>query len=258
MRELYERLTARAGGTWSSLVTRFGEPLLADDPDRVVHGYSVQKVALAVAVLDRVDRGRLRLDQKLSLTTDDVLGGSGLYHLQPVWGDEVTLAGVLTALLVVSDNTAVRLCGRLVPAAEVNEVLAGKGFAVTRVEPVADPHRFLLGVTTARETVTLLEGLARSSPWLVSLLRSGSGYHDGIRRNMSSRERARVATKHGADFDRLGAARHEAGLVFAADGTPALAYAFFAEGLGDLDNYGATHPAVEAHARLGRALLDAV
>lgn len=29
----------------------------------------------------------------------------------------------------------------------------------------------------------------------------------------------------------------------------------FAEGLGDLDNYGSTHPAVEAHAVIGRTML---
>jgi beta-lactamase class A len=30
----------------------------------------------------------------------------------------------------------------------------------------------------------------------------------------------------------------------------------FAEGLGDGENYGATHPAVQAHAKIGRVLLD--
>jgi beta-lactamase class A len=32
----------------------------------------------------------------------------------------------------------------------------------------------------------------------------------------------------------------------------------FAEGLADLDNYGATHPAVQAHAVLGRTMLTAL
>jgi hypothetical protein len=40
---------------------------------------------------------------------------------------------------------------------EVNDYLAGKGFAHTRVEPLpADPHRMFLGDTTAREAHTLL------------------------------------------------------------------------------------------------------
>jgi beta-lactamase class A len=213
--------------------------------------------------MDKVDRGRLRLDQKVTLDAEVILGGSGIYRLHTVWGDRITIANVLTAMLLVSDNTAVRLCGRVAPALEINEILAAKGFVSTRVEPVADPHRFLLGTTTPRETAGLLTALAghtllapRSCAFLLSILRWVDGYTDGVRRTMASAERSRVASKHGADFNDLGAARHEAGLMFGADGSPALVYAFFAEALGDLDNYGATHPAVEAHAVLGRALFD--
>ncbi|HEX5740308.1 MAG TPA: serine hydrolase, partial [Pilimelia sp.] len=132
-------------------------------------------------------------------------------------------------------------------------------------EPTAHPHRFFLGRTTARETHDLLWRLASgallspgSTEFLLRVLRAPGGYHDGVRRDMSSAERARVATKHAADFDDTGAARHEAGVVFAADGTPALGYAFFADGLGDRHDYGGTHPAVRAHAALGRAMLDAL
>jgi len=71
-------------------------------------------------------------------------------------------------------------------------------------------------------------------------------------------ERSRVASKYGADFDELGAARHEAGIMFGRDGAPVLTYALFAEGLGDLDNFGATHPAVQAHAVLGRTMFDTI
>ena len=44
--------------------------------------------------------------------------------------------------------------------------------------------------------------------------------------------------------------------MFSPDGVPLLTYAMFAEGLGDGENYGATHPAVQAHARIGRIMLD--
>jgi beta-lactamase class A len=264
IRRVYRRQTARSGGDWHSRVTlATGEPVVLDDADRVVKGYSVQKIAVAAAVLDRVDRGELTLRQRLDLRAGDVLGGTGSYHLQTVWGDELTLAGVLTALLLVSDNTAVRLCGRVVPAAQVNGFLAGKGFTHTRVEPVADPHRFFLGHTTPGETHDLLRGLAAktllapaSCEFLLAVLRAGSGYHDGVRRDLSSAQRGRVATKSGQDRDERGAARHEAGIVFDPGGAPALVYAFFADGLGDAGNYGGTHPAVRAHAALGRAMLS--
>ncbi|AVT28247.1 MULTISPECIES: serine hydrolase [unclassified Plantactinospora] len=270
IRQAYDTQKARAGGVWHShiaMVNAAGtlETVVADDADRVTHGYSVQKLAVAVAVMDKIDRGQLRLDQKLDLTADIILGGTGIYFLHTVWGDDITVANFLTAMLLVSDNTAVRMCGRVVPALEINEILASKGFTHTRVEPVANPNRFFLGVTTPRETHDLLWRLAnktivtpRSADFLLGILRWINGYHDGVRRNMSSAERSRVATKYGADYDELGAARHEAGIMFDAAGAPTLTYAMFADSLGDLDNYGATHPAVQAHAVLGRTMFDAI
>jgi beta-lactamase class A len=75
---------------------------------------------------------------------------------------------------------------------------------------------------------------------------------------MSSNERSRVATKYGADYNSMGASRHEAGIMFGTDGAPVLVYGFFADALGQLDNYGATHPAVQAHATIGRVMFDAI
>ncbi|MFC8849744.1 MULTISPECIES: serine hydrolase [unclassified Micromonospora] len=266
----YLEQKAAAGGVWHSHIAMVDgagtlATVVADDADRVTHGYSVQKLAVAVAVMDKIDRGQLQLDQRLDLTADIILGGTGIYFLQTVWGDQVTVANFLTAMLLVSDNTAVRMCGRVVPALEINDILAAKGFTHTRVEPVANPNRFYLGVTTPRETHDLLWRLAnktilttRSADFLLGILRWINGYHDGIRHTMSSAERSRVATKYGADFDELGAARHEAGIMFDAAGAPTLTYALFADSLGDLDNYGSTHPAVRAHAVLGRTMFDAI
>ncbi|MFG2063551.1 serine hydrolase [Micromonospora sp. NPDC048871] len=270
IRRAYRKQKALAGGSWHTHVAMVGAAgglnvVVDDDADRVTHGYSVQKLAVAVAVMDKIDRGELALGQRLDLTGDIILGGSGIYFLHTVWGDEITVANFLTALLLVSDNTAVRMCGRVVPALEINEILAAKGFTHTRVEPVANPNRFFLGVTTPRETHDLLWRLAnktllstRSSDFLLGILRWINGYHDGIRRDMSSAERSRVATKYGADYDSRGAARHEVGIMFDPTGGPTLTYAFFADSLGDLDNYGGTHPAVRAHAVLGRTMFDAV
>jgi beta-lactamase class A len=268
IRKVYEREKSRAGGIWHTHIAAVdptGTPrvIVQDDADHVTHGYSVQKLAVATAVMDKIDRGELSLGTKLDLQGGIILGGSGIYHLHRVWGDEITVANFLTAMLLVSDNTAVRMCGRVVPALEINEILAAKGFTHTRVEPVANPNRFFLGTTTPREMHDLLWRLAtrtllkpESCDFLLSVTRWLNGYHDGVRRVMSSRERERVATKYGADFNDLGESRHEAGIMFSADGVPLLTYAMFAEGLGDPENYGATHPAVQAHAKIGRALFD--
>ncbi|GID92924.1 serine hydrolase [Amorphoplanes digitatis] len=265
---MYGREKARAGGVWHThiaAVDRAGalRPIVEDDADHVTQGYSVQKLAVATAVMDKIDRGELTLGTKLDLPASIILGGSGIYHLHRVWGDDITVANFLTAMLLVSDNTAVRMCGRVVPALEINEILAAKGFVHTRVEPVANPNRFFLGTTTPREMHDLLWRLGNrtllapeSCDFLLSITRWLNGYHDGVRRVMSSGERQRVATKYGADFNTLGESRHEAGIMFDAQGAPVLTYAMFAEGLGEPENYGATHPAVEAHAKIGRTMMD--
>jgi hypothetical protein len=173
----------------------------------------------------------------------------------------VTLGHVLAALLTVSDDTAVRLCGSVCPAAELNQILVAKGFPKTQVEPVANPNRFFLGTSTARETHDLLQALVRgtllsatSTTFLLNLLRSPIAFNDGIRRTMSSADRARIATKAGW----YGTARHEAGLIFDPAGTPVLTYVLFADGQADADNFGATHPAVQARSVMGPGFLDAV
>jgi beta-lactamase class A len=269
----YAAQKTKAGGTWRAHIAAVDasgalKAIVDDDADHVTYGYSVQKLFVAAAVLDRIDSSEtdeLTLGTKLDLPADIILGGSGIYFLHKVWGDKITIANFLTAMLLMSDNTAVRLCGLVVPAADINTFLAAKGFKHSRVEPVANPNRFYLGTTTPRELHDLLWRLATktllkpaSCDFMLSILRWQGGYHDGVRRTMSSSERARIATKYGADYNTLGASRHEAGIIFGTDGRPKLTYALLAEGLGDRDNYGSTHPAVQAHAELGRTMLDAL
>src|SRR5690349_12369144 len=268
IKKVYAKEKAKVGGLWHTHIAAVDSTgaikgIVEDDADHVTFGYSVQKLAVATAVMDKIDRGQLTLGTKLDLQADIILGGSGIYFLHGVYGDEITVANFLTAMLLVSDNTAVRMCGRVVPALEINEILAAKGFVNTRVIPVANPNRFFLGTTTPREMHDLLWRLAtktllkpESCDFLLRITRGLSGYHDGVRRVMSSLERERVASKYGADFNDLGEARHEVGIMFSPTGVPLLTYAMFAEGLGDPENYGATHPAVQAHAKIGRTMLD--
>ncbi|MGH3569049.1 MAG: serine hydrolase [Pseudonocardia sp.] len=268
IRRAYERETDRAGGNWYSMISIIDdagatELVVLDEPDTPIFAYSVNKIWVAAAVLDKVDRGELTLDRTVTLTAEILSAdGDGIYLLQPVQGDRLTLAGIICALLLVSDDTAVRLCGTVCPGPEVNAFLATRGAAQTRVIPLADnPNRFFLGPTTPRETHDLFGRLvdgtllsAASTAFLLRVLRWKDGYHDGIRRSMSSAERLRVATKYGAFRD----GRNEAGVMFDPAGAPVLRYAFFADGQPGADDFGATHPAVEARAKLGRVLFDEV
>jgi beta-lactamase class A len=263
----YARESAAAGGNWQAYVSvadAAGAPLVAvaDEADARIEAYSVNKVAVAVAVLDKVDRGLLTLGQRVDVTASIVVpGGDGIFSLDGAYPSSVTLGHALATLLTVSDDTAVRLCGLVCPAAELNEILVAKGFPNTQVQPVANPNRFFLGTSTPRETHDLLRALvagtllsASATAFLLGLLRSPVAFTDGIRREMSSAQRARIATKAGW----FGDARHEAGVIFDADGAAVLTYALFADGQADADDFGATHPAVRARARMGRSFLTAV
>lgn len=262
----YSQHTNQVAGSWYSYVAVADQggrlqPAVEDQADTPVWAYSVNKLAVALTVLDKIDRGELSLGQKLELTPDIIATGSGIYHLQTVYGDNLTLANLMTAMLMTSDNTAVRMLSKVASGAEINETLVRKGFTATHVDPIPDSRRFYLGQTTPREITRLLQGLAdhtlvseSSSTFVLNILRWVNGYNDGVRRNMSSLERAQVATKYGAFED----SRHEVGIMFDAQNKPAAVYAFMNEGLGDTGNYGSTNPAVEAEAAMGREIFDIV
>ncbi|MBM7775839.1 beta-lactamase class A [Actinokineospora baliensis] len=256
----YARETRAAGGAWQSLITLAGQEIVSARADDLVEAYSVNKVAVAVAVLDKVDRGQAALTQRLEVTAEIVnTAGDGIFPLDGAYPSSVTVGHAL--LLTVSDDTANRLAGLVTPTAEVNATLVAKGFPKTQVVPTANPNRFYLGKTTPRETHDLFTALAAgrlltaaSTAYLLKILRSQAAHTDGIRRNMSSDDRARVATKAGWFND----GRNEAGIVFDAAGTPILTYALFSQGAGDPTDFGGTHAAVRARATLGPHLLAAV
>jgi beta-lactamase class A len=265
--KVYQRESVQAGGVWNSFVTVADPagallPAVEDKPDEAVEALSVNKIAVAAAVLDKVDRGLLQLTQTVEVSEDIIAAdGDGIFRLDRAFPSQVTIGHVLAAMLTVSDDTAVRLCGLLAPAAEINEILVAKGFPKTQVTPVENPNRFFLGKTTPRETHGLLQKLVQgallspaSTEHLLGVLRSPIAFTDGIRRTMSSAERLRIATKAGFFSD----GRHEAGIIFTAGGKPVLTYALFARRQAGAEDFGATHPAVEARAVMGRTFLDTV
>lgn len=260
----FRTVTPLAGGRWHCLVTDLSSgtpvPVIDQDADFVIEGASVQKLAVMTAVMTEVDAGRLHLGDTTTLDADIIAEGSGIYLNQAAFGDQLTVANLLTAMLQVSDNTAVRLLSRFVSGEQINATLESLGFQHTRVEPIPGEQRFYLGNTTPRENNDLLYRLASgtllSSESTRAVLRimtsSGVGYTDGVRRNMSSAERARFATKFGASEDK----RHEAGIMFDEKGAPVVIFSFFTDQAPAPDNYGATNPIVQAHALLGRSMLD--
>lgn len=146
-----------------------GRELYALNPDRVFPAASTIKVPLLVQALQEAQSGRLDLRERVTVTAEDRVPGSGVLHelgagLQPTWED------VLTLMVVVSDNTATNLVIGRLGVEGVNGWLDGQGLTHTRlVGKLQLPpekrneaqRRGERNRTTAREQVTLLGRLAR-------------------------------------------------------------------------------------------------
>lgn len=143
---------------------------------------SLIKLPVLVTLLEQVRQGRVGLDERLSMTSLDRVGGSGvLKHLSP--GLNPTLRDAAWLMIVLSDNTATNLLIDEVGVVEVAARMDSLGLPRTRVHrksfqpaaasPLPDSAaRYGLGVTTPDETTRLLARLHRGeavSPALDSL-----------------------------------------------------------------------------------------
>jgi beta-lactamase class A len=125
LEQRFRAIAASAGGTVGVSVLH-----LETGKGASLHGHerfpmaSVFKLPVAIALLERVDRGALRLDQGVALGPADIRpGGSGrtIADRAPTGGISLTIGELLEAMLVQSDNTA---ADALLP-------LAGGGAVVT-------------------------------------------------------------------------------------------------------------------------------
>lgn len=97
---------------------------------------SAFKVAVAMAVLARVDSGRISLDDSVRLTPADYrLGATALTDDLPPGGGTVTVERMLGSMMMYSDNTATDALMRMIggPAA-VQAHLASRGIEGLRVD----------------------------------------------------------------------------------------------------------------------------
>ncbi len=99
-----------------------GDDVIAFNGDETFVMASAYKVAIATAVLDRVDRGELRLDQLVEVTPDMmVVGETALAETFVHPGLQLSVANLIEVMITESDNTAT----------DVSMGLAGGPAAVT-------------------------------------------------------------------------------------------------------------------------------
>lgn len=131
----------------------------ADEP---VTAASTIKVPILAAALGEVASTRLGLDDRITVPLERA-GGSGVLQATPGIR-ELTLADLLTLMIVVSDNTATNVVIDLIGMARINAYCRAAGLAATVVRRVmmdADARaRGVENTTSALDQANLLAGLA--------------------------------------------------------------------------------------------------
>lgn len=138
--------------------------------DERVRTASVIKFPIMVEVFYQAHEGKLRLGEVLEVAADNQVVGSGVLkdlHL----GLKLTLRDAVVLMIVLSDNSATNLVIDRVGIDKVNDRMRKLGLVQTQLfkkvfKPATgvqteETKKFGLGVTTAREMMTLMEKLAR-------------------------------------------------------------------------------------------------
>ena len=205
------------------------EPDAPDRPlliraDEAVTAASTIKVPILAAALAEVNAGRLDLARP-SVIPAERAGGSGVLRALPSL-PALTLADLLTLMIIVSDNTATNVVIDLVGMERVNEFCTEAGLngtALRRKMMDADAkRRGLENRTTARDQATLLDAIAWRSllpaPLRAFALQAleGQQFNDGLPSLLP--DSVIVAHKTGE----LPGVRHDVGVITGPDGRQAV------------------------------------
>jgi beta-lactamase class A len=134
---------------------------------------SLIKLPIMAEVYAQAKEGKINLDDKVTLTKEEMVQGSGILteHFSP--GASFSLRDAVRLMIVYSDNTATNMVLEKVGIKAVNERMHGLGLKETRINAKVfkgsttsvDPARtkqYGLGSTTAREMLALLELLNKN------------------------------------------------------------------------------------------------
>lgn len=184
---------------------------------------SLIKVAVLVTLLDEVNKGTIRLDERISMLARDRVPGSGvLQYMQS--GLEPTVGDAAWLMITLSDNTATNLLLDHLDVKTVWDKMEALGLPHTKIHSktfrrptsiaVDSSVKYGLGVTTPNETARLFELLYRGravSPALdsvaIAMLRANQ---DGTKLARWLPDTVAVAHKTG-EVDR---SRNDCGIVY--------------------------------------------
>lgn len=176
------RFPGRAG-IWVKHLTTGEEASVR--PDEAFNSASVIKLPVLVLAFQLADKHTLSLTERITITANDVRGGSGIFRYNDP-GLQPTLRDVLLQMIITSDNTATDLAiGKVGGVAPVNQWLKANGYgdalklnmttgqlfalygglsaatAADRNQKTNTDHAYWLGDVTPRGTGRLLESIQR-------------------------------------------------------------------------------------------------
>jgi beta-lactamase class A len=138
--------------------------IVAVNPDLETTTASTVKVPILVALLRQVDAGQVSLDDRLTVTSETNVKGSGILRDLSM-GVELPVRDVATLMIIVSDNTATNMIIDLVGIPYVNQTLRDFGFTRTELRDRINFDRMGedgkgFAVTTPAELAGIMEALA--------------------------------------------------------------------------------------------------
>lgn len=220
---------------------------------------SVNKVPIALLILNDLRSGKLQFDQQLTWSATDVRAGAGVFD-QPGAPTQATVKDLLFDLLNPSGNTAVRVFVNqaMGGAAAVNERFKAElGLQHTYLQPL-DANRFYVGNTTAREAMQnmtqLLAGNDQYRTFVKDALVTNIYTDYGVRTQLAGNDYIVLANKVGILDDADGNNRHDVGVIYNTKTRKAYGFAFLNTAKGEAYNT-ATAQAGISLADMGKGVL---
>lgn len=236
-----------------------GQSLFGHNLDEEHFAASVNKVPIAILVLNDVRSGKLQFNQTLTWTASDVRGGAGVYD-QPGAPMSATVQDLLFDMLNPSGNTAVRV---FVNHAFGGAVATNERFRQelnlqhTYLQPLQGTS-FYVGNTSSREAMQNMRTLLSVSDGYTDFVKNAlvtNIYTDfGVRSQLAGNDYIILANKVGILDDPEGNNRHDVGIIYNTKTGKSYGFSFLTTAPGEAYNYPTAQAGVSL-ADMGRAVL---
>ena len=161
LEKLSERLAGRIGVAAQEIGSK--ERITVNGDETFVMA-STYKVAIAVALLDRVDKGELKLSDLIDISQETMVTGDGAIAVNFVHpGIKLSVANLVETMITLSDNTATDACLKLAGGPEaVTKMIQDIGIKDLRVDRyTSEILRDFYGLPDKAYASVLAEALAK-------------------------------------------------------------------------------------------------